>query len=153
MLRELVPWRDGDRRVSSIARRSASLGNEQLLDIARQQPATRDALARDQGNAARHSRVSAATRCSTRCSAGSPCPEAELPRFPKAPRWDRDPDFDARVNALKTVRDAAATRLDLDPGVLCARDRLEAVARKNPTTLEELADVSRARALAARRAR
>ncbi|MGH7616501.1 MAG: HRDC domain-containing protein, partial [Gemmatimonadaceae bacterium] len=32
----------------------------------------------------------------------------------------------------------AAERLDLDPGVLCARDRLEAVARKNPTTRDEL---------------
>src|SRR5207237_26570 len=64
---------------------------------------------------------------------GVELPDAELPRFPKAVRWERDPDFDARATALRTVRDAAATRLDLDPGVLCSRDRLEAVARRNPT--------------------
>jgi ribonuclease D len=53
-------------------------------------------------------------------------------------RWERDPDFDARVSALRTVREAAAVRLDMDPGVLCSRDRLEAVARRKPTTMEEL---------------
>ena len=65
-------------------------------------------------------------------------PEADLPRFPKAARWDRDPDFDSRVNALKTVRDGVAEKLDLDPGVLCARDRMEAVARANPVSVEKL---------------
>ena len=44
---------------------------------------------------------------STRSSAGSRCPRAELPRFPRAQRWERDPDFDDVVCALKTVRDAA----------------------------------------------
>jgi ribonuclease D len=68
-------------------------------------------------------------------------PDAELPKFPRAARWDRDPDFDARVSALKTARDSAAKRLALDPGVLCSRDRLEAVARKNPSTVEEVAEV------------
>jgi ribonuclease D len=76
---------------------------------------------------------------------GLAVPETALPRFPKAPRWDRDPDFDARVNALKTVRDAAATRLDLDPGVLCSRDRMEAVARRNPASLDELESVAELR--------
>jgi ribonuclease D len=69
---------------------------------------------------------------------GLAVPDSELPRFPKAARWDSDPDFDVRVSALKTVRDEAGTRLDLAPGVLCARDRLEAVARKNPKTRDEL---------------
>jgi len=72
---------------------------------------------------------------------GLAVPEANLPRFPKSARWDRDPEFDARVSALKTVRDAAAVRLDMDPGVLCARDRMEAVARANPETVDELAAI------------
>jgi ribonuclease D len=76
---------------------------------------------------------------------GLAVPDAELPRFPRAPRWERDVDFDARVNALKVVRDEAAQRLDLDPGVLCARDRMEAVARKNPASLEQLAEVTELR--------
>jgi ribonuclease D len=143
VLRELVPWRD---RVARGLDRATFrvIGNEQLLDIARQQPATRDALGAIKGmpRGILESRgdelLEAVQRALT-------VPEAELPRFPKAPRWDRDPDFDARTNALKTVRDAAAARLDLDPGVLAARDRLEAVARKSQRTREELEGVAELR--------
>jgi len=45
------------------------------------------------------------------------------------------------VSALKTARDEAAKRLGLDPGVLCSRDRMEAVARKNPATTDGVSDV------------
>src|SRR5690606_5634826 len=72
-------------------------------------------------------------------------PEASLPRFPRAARWERDPDYDARVARLKAVRDQAALDLDIDPGVLCARDRLEALARRNPKSREELAEVKELR--------
>jgi ribonuclease D len=143
VLRELVPWRDAiagqlDRATFRV------IGNEQLLEVARQQPATREVLAAIKGMPralleARGGELLDAVR------RGQAVAESDLPRFPKAPRWDRDPEFDSRVNALKTVRDATATRLDLDPGVLCARDRLEAVARKNPATREELAQVSELR--------
>jgi ribonuclease D len=139
ILRELVPWRDA---VAKQADRATFrvIGNDQLLAIAREQPATRDALGTIKGMPrglleSRGAELIAAIR------RGLAVPEAELPRFPRAPRWERDPDFDARVNALRAVRDEAAQRLDLDPGVLGARDRLETVARKNPATLEELADV------------
>jgi len=76
---------------------------------------------------------------------GAEVPESALPRFPKAARWSKDPDFDQRAAALKAPRDAAAQRLDLDPGVLCARDRLEAVARKNPKTREEMGAIEELR--------
>src|SRR5665213_4391401 len=62
-----------------------------------------------------------------------------------AARWDRDPDFDANVAKLKSVRDAAAQRLKLDPGVLCARDRMEAVARRKPKSVEDLREVTELR--------
>jgi ribonuclease D len=139
ILRELVPWRDAvagaqDRATFRV------IGNEQLLAIARQQPQTTEALLAIKGVPrglveARGSDLLAAVR------RGMECAEAQLPRFPKAPRWDRDPDFDTRVSALRTVRDAAAQRLDMDPGVLCSRDRLEAVARRNPASLDELSEV------------
>ncbi len=139
ILRELVPWRDSiagqlDRATFRV------LGNEQLLDISRQQPSTRDALSTIKGMP-RGILESRGAEILDAVARGLAVPEAQLPRFPKAPRWDRDPDFDARVAALKTARDATAARLDLDPGVLCSRDRMEAVARKNPTTLEELESV------------
>jgi ribonuclease D len=136
VLRELVPWRDA---VAKQADRATFrvIGNEQLLAIAKEQPSTRDALGTIKGMPrglleSRGAELIAAVR------RGLAVPEAELPRFPRAPRWDRDVEFDARVTALKAVRDEAAQRLDLDPGVLGARDRLEAVARKNPATLEQL---------------
>ena len=44
------------------------------------------------------------------------------------------------------VRDEAAQRLDMDPGVLASRERLEAVARRNPRSREELEEVEELRA-------
>ena len=136
LLRELVQWRD------EVARRADKatfrvLGNEQLLDIARTKPDSREALGSIKGMP-RGILESRAQDIIGAVRRGLAVPEAQLPRFAKAPRWDRDPDFDARVSALKTVRDAAATHLDMDPGVLCSRDRMEAVARKNPATRAEL---------------
>jgi ribonuclease D len=72
---------------------------------------------------------------------GIEVPEAELPKFPKGQRWNKDRDFDDKVARLKSVRDAAATRLELDPGVLCSRERLENVARSGAKSMEELAAV------------
>jgi ribonuclease D len=137
IFRELVTWRDAlakqlDRSTFRV------VGNESLLEAARSRPADAKALlsvkGMPRGIAERHSAdiLDAIQR-------GEAVPEADLPKFPRAPRWDKDPDFDARVSALRTVRDAAAHRLELDPGVLCSRERLEAIARKAPATLDELA--------------
>ena len=143
VLRELVPWRDAvagslDRATFRV------LGNEQLLDIARTQPRTKEALGKVKGmpRAVLEQRGAELLDAVRRALA---VPETELPKFPRAARWDRDPEFDARVSALKTARDAAAKRLQLDPGVLCSRDRLEAVARRNPATVEEVAEVNELR--------
>src|SRR3989449_9131243 len=58
--------------------------------------------------------------------------ESELPRVERAPRQARDPTVEARVERLKAVRNRAAEELALDPGVLCGRSILEAVARAQP---------------------
>jgi ribonuclease D len=139
VLRELVPWRDMVARQADRATFRV-IGNDQLLAMAREQPVTRDALATIKGMP-RGLLESRGAELIAAVGRGLAVPEAELPRFPRAPRWERDIDFDARVIALKAVRDEAAQRLDLDPGVLGARDRLEAVARKNPGSLEELTDI------------
>jgi ribonuclease D len=143
VLRELVPWREGVARQMDRATFRV-LGNEQLLDIARTQPQARDALAKIKGmpRGILEQRGGELLDAVRRALA---VPEAELPKFPKATRWDRDPEFDTRVSALKTARDEAAKRLALDPGVLCSRDRMEAVARRNPATLEELMEVTELR--------
>jgi ribonuclease D len=138
-LRELVAWRDGiaaelDRATFRVA------GNETLFELARTAPKTREAVFATKGfpRGMSDARVQEAIAAIAR---GNAVPEAELPRFPKSARWDKDPDFDDRVAKLKTVRDAMATRLELDPGVLCSRDRMEAVARRKPRTLEEVAAI------------
>ncbi|HET9798054.1 MAG TPA: ribonuclease D [Gemmatimonadaceae bacterium] len=139
VLRELVPWRD---TVAGVLDRATFrvLGNEQLLEISRVQPQTKEALGKIKGmpRAILEQRGADLLDAVRR---GVAVPDADLPRFPRTARWDRDPEFDTRVTALKTARDAAAKRLILDPGVLCSRDRLEAVARRNPTTLDELAEL------------
>jgi ribonuclease D len=139
LLRELVPWRDSvakevDRATFRV------MGNEVLLDIARTAPKSVKELSTLKGmprgilDRGAHSILAAVQR-------GLEVAEEHLPRFPRAQRWEREDDFDARVTKLKSVRDAAATRLNLDPGVLCSRERLEAIVRKKPDGVRDLEDV------------
>ncbi|AMW05791.1 ribonuclease D [Gemmatimonas phototrophica] len=138
-LRELVKWRDTiaaelDRATFRVA------GNEVLLDLARLAPTTRDALFNVKGfpRGMNDARATDALQAVVR---GNAVPDSELPRFPKSARWDKEPDFDDRVGRLKNVRDVAAARLDLDPGVLCSRDRMEAVARRKPRHVDDLESI------------
>jgi len=143
ILRELVPWRDSVARALDRATFRV-IGNEQLLDISRVQPRTADDLAKIRG-VSRGMLDRRAQEILDAVRRGNAVPEAELPKYPKAARWDRDPRFDTKVNALKTVRDEASQRLDLDPGVLASRERLEAVARREPRSVDELSEVSELR--------
>ncbi|MFN2604230.1 MAG: ribonuclease D [Gemmatimonadaceae bacterium] len=139
LLRELVPWRDGVARELDRATFRV-MGNEVLLDIARTAPNSVQQLAGlkgmprgllERGGAAILSAV----------KRGLEVAEEHLPRFPRAPKWEKEDDFEPNVTKLKAVRDAAATRLNLDPGVLCSRERLEAIARKRPSKVKDLDDV------------
>jgi len=139
LFRELVQWRDA----TALALDRATfrvVGNETLFELARLAPRTRDALGKVKGMP-RGILERAGEAILAAIGRGLEVPEAELPRFPKSPRWDRDPDFDHKVGALKAVRDAAATRLELDPGVLCSRERLEAVARLLPREVDALTSI------------
>jgi ribonuclease D len=138
-LRELTKWRNGiaaelDRATFRVA------GNDVLLDLARAAPTSREGLFAVKGfpRGMPEARSQEALQAIAR---GNAVADADLPRFPKAQRWDRDPEFDERVARLKMVRDRVATDLDLDPGVLCSRDRMEAVARKNPRHVDEMAEI------------
>ena len=139
VLREVANWRDTvaaqlDRATFRV------MGNEVLFELARTTPRSVSELAAIKGmpkgilDRAGSDIVAAVRR-------GSEVPEAELPKFPKGQRWNKDRDFDDRVARLKSVRDAAATRLELDPGVLCSRERLESIARSGAKSVEELAVV------------
>ncbi len=139
VLREVANWRDTvaaqlDRATFRV------MGNEALFELARRAPRSVSELSAIKGmpkgmiERASGDIVAAVRR-------GVEAPEAELPKFPKGQRWNKDRDFDDRVARLKAVRDAAATRLELDPGVLCSRERLENVARSGAKSVEELAAV------------
>ncbi|HXB26268.1 MAG TPA: HRDC domain-containing protein [Gemmatimonadaceae bacterium] len=140
LFRELVQWRDS---VAKILDRATFrvVGNEALLTAAHDAPRTREALAAIRGMP-RGIVDSRANDVLAAIERGLAEPDANLPRFPKAPRWERDPDFDGRAARLKAIRDAAASRLSLDPGVLFSRERLEAVARANPRTADDLLRVN-----------
>src|SRR6266567_5776791 len=58
--------------------------------------------------------------------------EADLPRVERTPRPPRDTSVEARVERLKAARNGVAQELGLEPGVLCGRSTLEAVARALP---------------------
>ena len=136
VLREVANWRDTvaaqlDRATFRVT------GNEVLFDLARRAPRSVSELSAIKGmpkgmiERAGSDIIAAIRR-------GMEAPEAELPKFPRGQRWNKDRDFDERVTRLKAVRDEAATRLELDPGVLCSRERLENVARSGAKTLDEL---------------
>lgn len=139
VLREVANWRDTvaaqlDRATFRV------MGNEALFELARIGPRSVSELGAIKGmpkgmiERAGADIVAAIRR-------GIEVPEAELPKFPKGQRWNKDRDFDDKVARLKSVRDSAATRLELDPGVLCSRERLENVARSGAKSIEELSAV------------
>jgi ribonuclease D len=139
VLREVANWRDTvaaqlDRATFRV------MGNEVLFELARRAPESVSELGAIKGmpkgmiERAGADIVAAVRR-------GTEVPEAELPKFPRGQRWNKDRDFDERVARLKAVRDSAAARLDLDPGVLCSRERLENIARSGAKSVEELTAV------------
>ncbi len=139
VLREVANWRDTvaaqlDRATFRV------MGNEVLLELARRQPRSVSELGAIKGMP-KGMVERAGNDIAAAIRRGMEAPEAELPKFPRGQRWNKDRDFDDRVSRLKTVRDAAATRLELDPGVLCSRERLENVARSGSKTIEDLANV------------
>jgi ribonuclease D len=139
LLRELVVWRDAmalqlDRATFRV------VSNDVLLEIARLAPLSLDALGAVKGMP-RGMLDRAGTDVLGAVQRGLAVDEVELPKFPRSARWDKDPEFDAKVGALKAVRDAAAKRLELDPGVLCSRERMETVVRRLPQSIEELGEI------------
>ena len=139
VLREVANWRNTvaaqlDRATFRV------MGNEVLLEIARRAPKSTSELGAIKGMP-KGMMDRAGAEIVAAIGRGMSAPEADLPKFPKGQRWNKDRDFDDKVNRLKAVRDAAATRLGLDPGVLCSRERLENVARSGAKTVEDLVAV------------
>jgi len=136
ILRELHEWREGVAKERDQAT-FRILGNQALLEMSAAPPADVRDLPRvtglSEGMAQRRGRdIMAAVR------RGQAVPEEELPRWPRSPRWERDVELEARVEALKDARTRVANELELDPGFLISRATLEEIGRAQPKTLEEL---------------
>lgn len=139
ILRELHAWREGvaEERDQATFR---VLGNEALLALSAQPPRNTRALASvsgvSEGMAQRRGREMLAA-----IERGLAVPEDELPRFPRGRRPERDPELDARIERIKSVRNQRADALGLDPGFLMGRNLLEEIARAQPSGMEQLLGV------------
>lgn len=139
ILREVHAWRE-----QVAAERDQApfriLSNQVLLQMGLTAPTTAAALRRipgiSSGLADRRGRdlLAAVER-------GLAVPEADLPRFPKPKRLDRDAEVEVRAERLRDVRARVAEALNLDPGFLVSRAVLDEVARRNPASADELAEI------------
>jgi ribonuclease D len=136
VLRELVNWRDALAAKADKATFRV-VGNEVLLEVARMMPTDKETIGKIKGMP-RGVLERNGTDMLGAIARGMQIAESDLPKFPKSKRFVRDPDFDTKVNLLRGVRDVAAKRLELDPGVLCSRDRMEGIARIVPKSVDEL---------------
>jgi ribonuclease D len=139
VLRELWEWREG---VAQRADRATFrvLNNEPMLLMAKQPPADLAALRGVPGIGTdqverRGKDILAAVR------RGLELPDRELPRPARQARRPPDPAFEARLERLKVVRNQLAAQYDLAAGVLCPNGTLEAIARLEPKSLEELSAI------------
>ena len=151
VLRSVYQWRDEQaKRLDRAAFRI--LNNEPILAMAKAPPRDMDALKKIPGigpdQAERRGRQLLAA-----VEEALALPDSQLPRIERPPRRAADPALDARLERLKLVRNRLAARYPLQPGVLCPNGTLEAIARANPSTLEDTGRHSFTPPLAGRRDR
>lgn len=144
ILRELYAWREEVARERDQAT-FRILGNQALIEMSASPPGSMRDLPSvtgiSEGLAQRRGRdILAAVR------RGLDVPENELPRWPRGPRFERDLDQEARVEALRDARGRLAEKLDLDAGFLIPRATLEEIAKAQPRSLDDLAQVPGVRA-------
>ena len=139
VLERLHSWRDS---VASASDRAPFrvLGNDALVGMARAAPHTLADLQQIHGVGAvtvqRHGEsLLAAIR------EGLNVPAENLPSLTRTKRPPADAAYDARLERLKAVRNAAATRIGLEPGLVCPNGTLQAIARVAPSHADALAEI------------
>jgi ribonuclease D len=136
VLNALYEWRDGlarqaDRPPFKI------IGNDALLDIAREKPQNREELTRIKSVSRYHSgRFGAELAALVRKA--MELDESTLPARGEAKAWIRDKTLEARVDRLKKVRDRIASDLKIEPSVLAPRHVLTAIAMLDAPTFADL---------------
>ena len=126
IIRDLHAWRD------ALAREADKppfkiIGNDSLIDIAKEKPQSRDELAKIKAVSRYH--ADRYGREIVRIVRGAmQIDEANLPEKNEPKPWIRDRQIEARVNRMKAARDKIAKELKIDPAVLAPRHVLLAVA-------------------------
>lgn len=137
ILREVFSWREGEAERLDRAPFMV-LGNDVLLGLATDPPASRNELAGRKGLTERviqrygRNIMEAVQR-------GSSVPKDEWPRIPKGKRWQRDNDYEDRLKRLKQMRDKLTTAHDLRMGIVASNQLLADIARTLPGDLDALA--------------
>jgi ribonuclease D len=140
VLRELFAWREDVAKERDQATFRV-LSNQALLEMSaappREMRTLTDVKGISPGLAQRRGRdiLAAVAR-------GLEVPDDALPRYPRGQRHERDPELEARVEALKAARNARAGELDLEPGFVMPRALMEEIARARPGDHDALAAVS-----------
>jgi ribonuclease D len=144
VLERVFAWRDATARALDRAPFRV-LSNQGLLALARAKPrsaaglATVDDLPRS--TARRYGEAILAA-----VEEGLAVPEADLPTRKRSRRPPHDPTYDARLERLKELRNAAAGRHDLAPGLICPNATLQAIARLDPNAAIDFGQVEELRA-------
>ena len=139
VLRELYAWREGVARELDRATFRV-LGNQALIEMSLNPPRgvseLRGVTGLSDGLMQRRGREIAAA-----VGRALEIPDAELPRWPRGQRFERDLELEARVERLKDARNRRADELGLDPGFVMSRAQLEEVAKARPRSEAELTAV------------
>jgi len=143
VLEHVYQWRDDTARALDRAPFRV-LSNQALLALAREKPGDLTALRTvsdlPRSVAERHGReiLDAVAR-------GVAVPDEQLPTRRRTRRPPHDPAYDARLDRLKELRNLAAERLGLQPGLLCPNGTLQGIARLDPTGPVDIGEVEELR--------
>jgi ribonuclease D len=126
IVRALHAWRD------ELARKADRppfkiIGNDAIVDIAKNKATTTDALATLKSVSQYHRKRYGRDLASIAAKAMA-LPEDDLPLKGESKQWQRDKVLEARVNKLKAARDKIAKELKVDVSVLAPRHVLTAIA-------------------------
>jgi len=140
VLENLLSWRDGEARRRDYPLYKV-LGNKSILDLAKLKPTERNALQEVEGLSPRLIERFGANLLEA-VSRALELPETALPVYPRGERRVKDPAIEKRMNRLKDWRKKTATTLEMDPGVLINNALLDELARKQPRSEKDLADIT-----------
>ena len=116
------------------------IGNDALLDIARERPDSHAALGRIR-TLSKHHYGRYGDELLRIVKGAMQIPDAELPEKAEGKAWIRDRELENRVERMKKVRDRVAKELAIDPSILAPRHVLTTIATIKPESVEGLSAV------------